>query len=368
MRPRVTIAHDNLFWYGGAERIIATAAAALPGSPFWSIIGKRAVAERMGIADRYQALLPEWAPLVANYRKLAPIYPWLLRARKLPETDLLLTSSFAYAHHFRTENDAPQLCYCYSPLRFAWSMTEHYRVELGPAARLAGVAAGLMRRSDRRAAQRVTRYIAESQFVAKQVERYYGRGADVIYPPVDCEKFVPAAGPHDGFYLFCGRLVEAYKKPSLVVRAFRELPRERLVVAGDGPALADLKRMAGSNVEFLGHVGDGDLVPLMQRCAAVVFPSCDDFGLIPVETMACGRPVLAYAAGGALETVVAGKTGEFFGEQTIHAVRDAVAAFDPDAYDPAAIRAHAEAWSGERFVVEMLRAIERLLAEVQAPA
>lgn len=360
MHPRVTIAHDNLYWYGGAERIIATAATAFPDAPFWTIIGKREVAERMGVADRYHSLLPEWRPLLSSYRKLAPIYPSLLRARPLPPTDLLLTSSFAFAHRFRTENDAPQLCYCYSPLRFAWSMTEQYRMELGPAARLAGGLAALMRRSDRRAAQRVTRYIAESRFIADQIKRFYGRDSEVIYPPVDCEKFHPAEGSHDGYYLFCGRLVEAYKRPSLVVSAFRDLPDERLVVAGDGPAMPELKRRAGPNVEFLGHVGDAELIPLMQRCAAVVFPSCDDFGLIPVEAMACGRPALAYAAGGALETVVAGRTGEFFAEQTAVAVRDAVRAFDPDAYDPVAIRAHAEAWRSERFVSEIVAAVEGL--------
>ena len=361
VRPPITIAHDNLFWYGGAERIVATIAEAFPEAPFWAILGRQEVADRMGVGDRYRALLPEHKALLANYRKLAPLYPGLLRARPLPETDLLLTSSFAFAHHFRTRNDAPQLCYCYSPLRFAWSMTEQYGEEFGAAGRLAGLAAAMLRRSDRSAAARVTRYIAESRFIADQIRRFYGRDADVIYPPVDCDLFRPSTGSHDSYYLFCGRLVEAYKRPSVAVEAFSRLPGKRLVVAGEGPALAELKRIAGPNVEFLGHVGDDRLVPLMQRCAAVVFPSCDDFGLIPVEAMACGRPVLAFAAGGALETVVAGETGEFFTEQSATALADAVRAFDPDAYDPGAIRAHAERWRAERFVAEILAAADRAL-------
>jgi glycosyltransferase involved in cell wall biosynthesis len=138
--------------------------------------------------------------------------------------------------------------------------------------------------------------------------------------------------------------------------AFRGLPERRLVVAGDGPALPRLRAMAPSNVSFRGHLDDHELVPLMQRCAAVLFPSRDDFGLIPVEAMACGRPVLAYGAGGALETVVPGRTGEFFDRQEVEAVRAAIADFDPAAYDPAAIRAHALGWRRERFVDE-LRAI-----------
>jgi glycosyltransferase involved in cell wall biosynthesis len=354
----VAIAHDNLYWYGGGERIIATLARELPDSPFWAIVGKRAVAERMGVADRLHFLLPENRFTLANYRRLAPLYPPLLRARKLPPCDVLVTSSFAFAHHFRTRNDAPQLCFCYSPLRFAWSMTEDYGAEFGVGRRLAEAAAGAFRRVDRKAARRVDRYIAESRYVADQLERFYGRSCDVIYPPVDCERFHPKPDPgHDGYFLYCARLVEAYKKPSLVVDAFRELPDHRLIIAGEGPERESLEARATGNVEFVGQVGDDRLIPLMQRCAALVFPSRDDFGLVPVETMACGRPVLAFAGGGALETVAPGTTGEFFDEQSASAIRDAVLGFNPDAYDPAAVRAHAERWRAERFVDEMKEAI-----------
>jgi glycosyltransferase involved in cell wall biosynthesis len=230
-------------------------------------------------------------------------------------------------------------------------MTEAYGTELG-GGRLSGAGLGavgrLLRSADRRAAARVTRYVAESHYVAAQIRSFYGRESDVVHPPVDCELFRPGAPGHDGYYLFCGRLVEAYKRPSIAVRAFDGLPH-RLVVAGDGPALPALKRIAGPNVEFRGQLADDELVPLMQRCAAVVFPSKDDFGMTPVEVMACGRPAIAYGAGGALETIVTGVTGELFAEQTVDALRAAVVGFDPDAYDPAAIRAHAEQWRPQRF-------------------
>jgi glycosyltransferase involved in cell wall biosynthesis len=362
--PRVIIAHDNLWWYGGAERIIATAAAALPEAPIWTVLGRREVAQRMGVDGRVHALLPEWEPLLRGYRALAPLYPPLIRVRRLPEADVLLTSSFAFAHHFSTRNHAPQLCYCYSPLRMAWSMTDAYGDEVGGGAlghRALRALAAWLRAIDRRAARRVTRYVAESKFVADQIERFYGRSAAVIYPPVDCELFRPSGRDNDGYFLFCGRLVEAYKRPSIVVDAFRGLPH-RLVIAGTGPALEELKRRAGPNVEFVGQLGDSDLVPLMQGCAAVIFPSRDDFGLIPVEVMACGRPVIAYGAGGALETIVPGRTGEFFSEQTADAVSTAVRNFDPDAYDPRDIRSHAEQWREERFVSEMLDAVSETAA------
>lgn len=301
--------------------------------------------------DRQRSLLPPWERLFRHYRLLTPAYPALLAARRLPEADLLVTSSYAFAHHFRTRNDAPQLCYCYSPLRFAWSMTGDYAARLpgGAAARsLFRVLAAGIRAADRRAASRVTRYVAESHYVAAQLRQFYGVDADVVWPPVDCETFRPEGSGHDGYFLFSGRLIEPYKRPSLVVDAFRELPH-RLIVAGDGPELERLRRDAPANVEFRGAVSTTELVRLMQRCAATVFPSRDDFGLVPVEAMACGRPVLAYAGGGALETVVPGVTGEFFADQTLGSLLGAIRRFEPDAYETAAIRAHAERFGVERF-------------------
>jgi glycosyltransferase involved in cell wall biosynthesis len=361
--PNVVIAHDFAETYGGAERIIAAAAAALPDAPFWAIAGRHEVAERMGVADRFHTVLPERDLLLRGYRILAPFYPGIVRRHRLPDADALLTSSYAFAHGFRTRNDAPQLCYCYSPLRFAWSMTGDYAERWaggGAANPLFKLFAGAMRRADRRAARGVTRYVAESRYVAAQIRTAYGREADVIYPPVDCDLFRPSEDPgHDGYYLFAGRLVEPYKRPGIVIEAFRSFGG-RLIVAGDGPAYAELRKQASPNVEFVGRLPDADLVPLMQRCAATVFPSVDDFGLIPVEVMACGRPVVAFAGGGALETVVAGKTGEFFEEQSADALRNALESIDPDAYDSGEIRAHAERWRIERFQSEIVAALNGL--------
>lgn len=369
--PRVVIAHDFTEAYGGAERILAELARAFPAAPVYSILGRREVAARIGVAERFRSLLPEREPLLRHYRLLAPAYPPFVASRRLPEADVLLTSSFAFAHGFRTRNGAPQVCYCYSPLRFAWSMTDEYGSRR-PGGRASTAAlralAAAMRVLDARAARRVTRYVAESRFVAEQIARFYRRPAEVIWPPVDTELFRPSAdGGHDGYYLFCGRLVEPYKRPTLAVEAFRALPFE-LRIAGDGPALGELRRIAPSNVTFLGQLDDAELVAQMQRCTAVVFPSRDDFGLIPVEAMACGRPVIAYADGGALETVVPGRTGELFGEQTAEALRAAVSGFDPDAYDGGEIRAHAERWRPERFRDAIVAAVREVAAERREPS
>jgi glycosyltransferase involved in cell wall biosynthesis len=363
-RRNVLIAHDFAEAYGGAERIIASVAEVLPDAQFWAILGRDSVAERMGLEGRFHSVMPQRAALLRAYRALAPVYPTLVRHYKLPEADVLLTSSYGFAHGFETRNRAPQACYCYSPLRFAWSMTEAYGQALAlPLARHALKAfAAYMRAVDRRASQRVTRYIAESAYVAAQIRNAYGVDSEVVMPPVDCSRFVPSPEPgHDDFFLFCGRLVEPYKRPTLTVEAFRGLS-QRLVIAGGGPELERLRRIAPPNVEFRGELGDDELVALMQRCTAAVFPSKDDFGLIPVEAMACGRPVIAFAGGGALETVVAGETGEFFDQQSAAALRRAVTRFDPDQYDSGAIRKHAEKWDVPRFQASILEIIGEVAA------
>lgn len=344
------IAHDFAETFGGAERICAELGNVFPDAELWTILGRSSVVGRMGFA-RHRSLLPARERLLRHYRLLTPLFPALVGARALPDADLLVTSSYAFAHGFRTRNASPQLCYCYSPLRFAWSMTEEYGAELRGGrlahAALAALAAGI-RALDRRAARRVTRYVAESHYVADQLSRFYGIEAEVIWPPVDCETFHPGKPGHDGYFLYCSRLIEPYKRPTLVVEAFRDLP-QRLIIAGDGPERERLQRIAPPNVEFRGRLSTAELVPLMQRCVATVFPSRDDFGLVPVESMACGRPVIAYAGGGALETVVPGLSGEFFAEQTIEALRSAVRGFDSGRYSEEAVRAHAERFRVERF-------------------
>ncbi len=251
-------------------------------------------------------------------------------------------------------------------------MTDQYAGRIagdGVRGRVFRSVAAAMRVVDRRAAEGVDRYVANSQHVAAQIRMAYGRDAAVINPPVDCGVFRPSAAPgHDGYYLFCGRLVEPYKQPGIVIDAFRALRGRRLVVAGDGPAYRHLKARAGPDVEFVGHLKDEGLVPLMQRCAATIFPSADDFGMIPLEAMACGRPVLAFAGGGALETVVRGTTGEFFPAQTSQCLRKAVEEFDPNAYGSTAIRRHAERWHVDRFQEALLDLRRRYCARSQSIA
>ena len=350
--PRVVITHDFMEVYGGAERVTAELAIAFPDAPVYAILGRASVARRMGVEDRFTSLMPARPRLLRGYRALTPAFPALVASWRLPEADVLLSSSYAFAHALRTRNDAPQVCYCHSPLRFAWSMTEQYKDERAggnPLTRLAfdGLAAA-MRASDRRAARRVDRYLTQSPYTAEQIERFYARPVDVVGAPVDTTTFRPSGDAPGDYFLLCGRLIEPYKRVGVAIEAFRRLGLP-LVIAGDGPAFAELRASAPANVEFLGHLDDDRLVPLMQGCRAAIFPSRDDFGLIPVEVMACGRPVLAYAGGGAQYTVAPGRTGELFAEQTPDSLAAALQTFDPGVYDPAAIREHALQWGHEPF-------------------
>lgn len=363
---RVVIAHDFMETYGGAERVTQEMARAFPAAPIFTILARPTVVQRMGVVGRVHSLLPPRPSILRNYRLATPAFPALVDAARLPEADVLLTSSYAFALRFRTPNRAPQVCYCHSPLRFAWSMTDDYsaRHSRGPvtAAAFAALARG-MRRADRQAADRVDTFLTGSEYVASQIERFYDRAAKIARAPVDTDVFRPARPSEDGgYFLFCGRLIEPYKRTSMAIEAFRRLPGERLVIAGDGPARESLAAGAPPNVDFVGALDDLELVEAMQHCRAGIFPSRDDLGLIPLELMACGRPVIAFAGGGARHTVTPGVTGALFAEQTIDALVAAIRGFDPSAFDPAVLREEGERWSADRFRARLVRAAEAAAA------
>lgn len=356
---RVVITHDFMETYGGAERVTQELALTFPEAPVVALLGRGEVARRMGVGERFSSLLAPRPGLLRHYRMLAPLFGTIADRARLPPADVVLSSSYAFAHRMRVQG-ASSVCYCHSPLRFAWSMTGDYgdRLARGPLSRAAfGAFSAAMRASDLRSARRVQRYLTQSDFTAAQIRRFYGREAEVVGAPVDCDLFRPSGASPEDYFLLCGRLVEPYKRVGMALDAFRGRPW-KLVVAGDGPALSELRAVAPANVEFVGHLEDAALVEAMQRCAAAVFPSRDDFGLIPVEVMACGRPVLAYGEGGAVQTVVPGLTGELFGRQTADDLAQAVAEFDPGAYDPDRIRTHAEQWDRGRFRERIRAAVE----------
>lgn len=365
MTPRVVITHDFMEVFGGAERVTAEIALAYPGAPVVALLGRRDVAERMGVAERFHSVVAPKPGVLRHYRLGAPAWGMIAARAALPEADVVISSSYAYAHRMSPPGGARSVCYCHSPLRFAWSMTEAYRhrwASDGARARAFDLFAAQMRRSDRRAARAIDRYLTQSPFTAAQIKRFYGIDAQIVGAPIDGSTFTP--GGRDGdHYLIVSRLVEPYKRVSVAVEAFRKMPDLKLVIVGDGPAYAELAADLPSNVTMTGALGDCELIELMRSCRAAVFPSVDDFGLVPVEVMACGRPVLAFAGGGALHTVRPGLSGEFFDAQTPEAINRAVRTFDPDAYDRDEIRRHAMQWDSARFRERLVASVNGALGD-----
>jgi glycosyltransferase involved in cell wall biosynthesis len=296
-----------------------------------------------------------------HHQPYLPLYPAAFQRFNLSSHDLVLSNKSGFCHGVQT-GDALHICYCLAPTRYVWDFEEYAAREALPAGlkvALRPVIAAL-RRWDYRAAQRVDRFIAISREIEERIHRYYHREATVIHPPVDTRRFRPAS-EHDDYYLIVSRLVP-YKRIDLAVRAFNhlELP---LVIAGDGRDRDALEALAGPMVRFLGYVPDQELPRLFARCKAYVLPGVEDFCIAPVEAQAAGRPVIAYGAGGALDTVLEGETGTFFHQHTAEALADTVRDFDPEGVDPHACRANAERFDVTVFRKKLSRYIREQMRE-----
>jgi len=269
-------------------------------------------------------------------------YPLAFGGLDLGDYDLVISNKSAFCFGVRTAPKARHVCYCLTPTRFVWDFDTYVASEQvgGVARRLVQPFLGWLRQWERAAAERVDTFVAISNEVQERIRHLYDRESVIIYPPVATERFVPVSGGHDGYFLIVSRLVP-YKRIDLAVQAFTELGLP-LWIGGSGRDAPRLEAMAGPNVRFLGRVPDEEMGPLMARCRAFVFPGLEDFGITPVQAMAAGRPVLAYAGGGALDYVVEGVTGTFFHEQTSESLADAIHRFDESAFDPATLRAHAQ--------------------------
>jgi glycosyltransferase involved in cell wall biosynthesis len=281
-------------------------------------------------------------PLVKRHHQpFLPLYPMAFESLDLSAYDVVLSNKSGFCHGVVTPPETLHICYCLSPTRYVWRHHDYLQREgLGRASRAALTPLlSALRIWDRNAADRVDCFVAISTEIQRRIRKYYRRDAEIIYPPVDTSRFAPVARPDD-YLLVVGRLVP-YKRIDLAVQACSALQLP-LKVAGSGRDLERLKSVAGPTVEFLGWVPDEALPELMAHCRAFLFPGAEDFGIAPLEAMAAGRPVIAYAYGGALDTVIDRVSGVLFEEQTLESVTRALQRFDAEAYDPAVIRAHAE--------------------------
>ncbi len=366
---KVVLVHDWLTGMRGGERVLDELAGLFPDAELFTLIHVAG-----STSPRIESLRTTASPLsrlpgaARHYRKLLPLFPWAIERLRLPPCDLVLSTSHAVAKGVRPPPGAVHLCYCFTPMRYVWDAADAY---LGVGARraLAAPLVAYLRAFDRRTSgpERVHRIVAISHTVADRIRRHWGREAEVVYPPVAVERFAPRAGPPEPFYLLVGGFVP-YKREDLALRAFASLGRPLLVV-GDGPGRRTLEAGAPPQVRFLGRLGDAELADLYARCRALVYPQEEDFGIVPVEAQAAGRPVIAFGRGGATETVVPlgdprrAPTGVWFDAQTPEALAAAVLRFESEEhrFSPAAIRRHAEAFRAEHFRSELLAQIDTAL-------
>jgi glycosyltransferase involved in cell wall biosynthesis len=348
----------------GGEKVLAELVRMLPSAQVFTLFWKRgSVAGEIEACVRGTSFLDR-APYVADaYRYYLPLFPLAVRSLRLPPCDLVISSSHAVAKGVRIPPGAIHVSYVHTPMRYVWDTADDYFC-FGRGRRWRRTALALVRPYlrwfDRRTAAGVDFFIANSENVRRRIRRIYGRDARVVPPPVDTDFFTPDGAAAGEFYLAVSSL-EPYKRVDLAVRAFSGGAR-RLIVAGKGTLEGDLRRLATPPVEFAGEVSGTQLRQLYRRSRALIFPGREDFGIVPVEAQACGRPVVCYGEGGALETVVDGKTGIHFRPQTEEALLDAVARLERHSWDMAAIRLQSLSFSREHFRRRMTNALEAALA------
>jgi len=357
---KVAIVHDWLTNIGGAERVVESLLKAYPQADLYSSVYDEArLPQFKGRVTT--SFLQHW-PLSRRKHQLYPVLRTLaFESIDLSSYDLVLSSSSAEAKGVITPTETLHISYIHTPVRYYWSNYDQYLADpgfgfLNPLIRLvAPFFVRRMRRWDFAAAQRPDALIANSVTVAKRVKKYYKREAKVIHPPVDLARFQLANATSGDYYLIVSRLVP-YKRYDIAVEACNKLGK-RLVVAGSGAELAYLKKLAGPTIEFRGSLSEDEITRLYEGCKGFLFPAEEDFGITPLEAMACGKPVLAYGKGGATETVVDGKTGLLFGEQTADSLADAIERSEAMNWDSALIARHAATFSEERFIKQVHEAV-----------
>jgi len=362
---RVAIVHDYLNQAGGAERVVGTLHRMFPDAPIYTtLLDRDTLWPVLRDADVRTSWMQRLPGVRRHFRKYLPLYPRAIESLDLSAYDLVISSSSAWAKGAVVRPDAVHVCYCHTPMRFAWDYDRYVaRERFGRLTRLAlPPLIGRLRAWDERTASRPDVIVANSTAIAARVARCWGRDAEVVFPPVDVARPSAQADPvrRGDFYLVVSRLAP-YKRVDLAVEAFTRTGW-RLVVVGDGPDRAALERIAGPTVRFMGRLDDGAVSRLYAACRGVIFPGEEDFGIVPLEANAAGRPVVAYRAGGALDTVVDGRTGVFFDATTPDSLAAAVERCDETPWDAAALRSHAARFGEEAFAARLEGVIGRALA------
>lgn len=366
---RAAVVHERFTEYAGSERVVNALAQMWPAAPVLAPIVKTGALPATLRGRVSPGRLDRFVPDSGTYAHLLPVLPTAMRHLEVPvDIDVVLASHHAFASQVVHATDVPVVAYVHSPARWIWDSAMR-RGEFGGAVGNLGLGAfsAAFRGSDRKAAGRLRGIVVNSTAVGRRVEQWWGQESSVVAPPVDTDFYSPdPALPREDFFLLAGRLVP-YKRPGLAVAAARRAG-VRLVVAGDGRAREEAEALAGPETTFLGRVDDETQRDLYRRCSALLMPGVEDFGIVPVEAMACGAPVIAVAAGGALDSVRPGVSGQLVDSadrpdpEAVALWAEALSTFSPEAYRTAAVRAHAERFSPAAFEAAMARVVRAALA------
>lgn len=337
MPMRVALVHEWLTNMAGSERVILALHELYPDAPIFTSVYVPEKFPELAGADIRTSFLQRVPGAKTKHQAFSLLRTVAFERFDLSDFDVVISSSHAEAKGVITRPETLHICYCYTPVRYYWSGYHHYLENprfgvFNPMVKLVmPYMTNYLRIWDRCAADRVDRFVAISQHVSRRIKKYYRREADVIYPPVNTS-WLRRTDTSGDYFLVVGRIIP-YKRADIVVNAFNQLGLS-LKIAGTGSDLESLKKMAAPNIEFLGRVSDEELRELYAGCIALIFPQEEDFGIVPLEAMAAGRPVIAYRAGGALETVVEGETGVFFDRQDVESLSEAVRGFEPARFKP----------------------------------
>ncbi|MBI2483674.1 glycosyltransferase [Candidatus Uhrbacteria bacterium] len=364
---KIALIHDHLVQIGGAERVLKVFSDLYPDAPIYTLIYDESRFHDFIDRSRIRTSFLQSVPFSkSRYQWLLPLMTTATELHDLSKFDVVLSSSSAFSKGVITKSTTMHICYCHTPTRYLWTDSHAYTNDLKiPGLIKKGVPFLLsqLRLWDQLAANRVDHFIANSKTVQERIMKYYRRTSDSIYPPVALDKFY-ISEKVDNYFLAGGRLV-SYKKFDMICEAFNNLGLP-LKIFGIGPEQQKLRRISRKkNIEFLGAVTDAQRADLYSKCIAYIHPQEEDFGITAIEAMASGRPVIALAAGGALETIVDGLTGTFFYDQDWPALADAVIRFDATKYNPEKIRRHAMQFSVDRFKKEITGYVDRALERWQ---
>ncbi|WP_053970750.1 glycosyltransferase [Mangrovimonas sp. ST2L15] len=362
------LVHDWYYVNGGAEKVIHSMNNVYDDFEHFALIDflnyddKKSILKSKPVNTSF---IQNFPGAKRNHRRYLPFFPMAIEQFDLRNYDLVVSSSSSVSKGVLTNHNQLHICYCHSPMRYAWDFYHEYlsnaNLTSGLKSYFAKYILHKIRVWDVINSNRVDFFIANSHYIAKRIKKIYNRESIVIYPPVDVESFKVDSNK-ENYYFTASRLV-SYKRMDLIIGAFNQMPEKKLIISGNGPEMKRLKKMAKSNIEFTGFLSQSDLHKYMSSAKAFVFAAEEDFGIIPVEAQACGTPIIGLGKGGINETVLHDKTGVLFRDQDIKSIKGAIDYFETKKFNPEEIRKHAEKFSRKRFENEFKTFVEEKYQE-----